>query len=71
MPRPTTNGDRKRRTPKRSAVERTDTALAVSDLLLCDEALRGLIDDWIVPALVEQFLGDKKALPDSSEEGHN
>jgi hypothetical protein len=44
--------------------ERSDTALALTDLALSDEALRGLIDDWIVPALVDRFLG-VRVLPDS------
>jgi hypothetical protein len=42
----------------------------VSDLALSDEAVGGVIDDWIVPALVERFL-NVRPLPDSSEEGHN
>jgi hypothetical protein len=42
---------RKRQTPGRR-----DTALEFSGPVLREETVKGLIDDWIVPELVDQFL---------------
>ena len=58
-------------TGKRLGRRPVNTGLLVSPLTFGEDALRGLIDDWIVPALVEQFLVGKKALPDPTKEEHN
>jgi hypothetical protein len=55
----------------RRTSERSETALVLSDLALSDEALRGLIDDWMVPALVEHFFSSERTFPESLEKGHN
>jgi hypothetical protein len=70
MLRPNTSVGGKTGRRARHSPERPDTTLVVSDLALSDEAVGGVIDDWIVPALVERFL-NVRPLPDSSEEGHN
>ena len=48
-----------------------DTTLVLSSDVLADQAVRGIIDDWLVPSLVEQFLRDQMELSDSSQEDHN
>jgi len=57
-----------RKRPDRS---KADTALALSEHELSDQTVRGLIDDWIVPALVERFLSSKKSLSEATQERHN
>ena len=56
-----------RRFREAEAVRRKgDTALSVPARRFSDKAIQGLIEDWIVPALVEQFLGERGAdYPDS------
>ena len=57
---------------KRAGRRPVNTGLVVSPVTFGEDAnIQGLIDDWIVPALVEQFLRSKKVLPDSSREEHN
>ena len=56
---------------KRPAQRKGDTNLSVSAQQFSEQAIRGLIDDWLVPSLVEQFLSDKRDLSDSSPEEHN
>ena len=56
---------------KRPAQRQGDTDLSVSAQQFSEKAIRGLIDDWLVPSLVEQFLRDKMELSDSSQEDHN
>jgi hypothetical protein len=51
----------------RQAHKRRDTTLAFRDPVLSDEAVRGLIDEWIVPELVDQFLRCER--PDSFAKG--
>jgi hypothetical protein len=53
--------------PRRSA----DTSLAFLGQEFSDQGVRDLLDEWIVPALVDQYLAEKNVLPDSTEEGHN
>jgi hypothetical protein len=69
------NGSMRERRTSRSgeAVRRKgDTALSVSAQRFSDKVIIGLIDDWIVPALVEQFLGERGAdYPDSPDLKHN
>ena len=43
---------------KRAGCRRSDTDLVFSNLEISDEAVLKLIDDWIVPELVEEFLGE-------------
>ena len=45
--------------------------LKVEPDMFSDACVSGLVEDWIVPALVEQFLRSKKVLPDLSGEEHN
>ena len=45
--------------------------LKVEPDMFSDACVSGLVEDWIVPALVEQFLRSKKVLPDPSGEEHN
>ena len=57
---------------KRPGRRPVNTGLVVSPVTFGEDAnIQGLIDDWIVPALVEQFLRNKKMLPDPSGEEHN
>ena len=56
---------------ERATRRQGDTGLSVSAQQFSEESIRGLIDDWLVPSLVEQFLRDKMELSDSSQEGHN
>ncbi len=56
---------------KRPGRRPVNTHLMVSPATFGEDAIQGLIDDWIVPALVEQFLRSKKVLPDPSREEHN
>jgi hypothetical protein len=64
-------GERRPQKRERSQARLGDTCLAVSGLALGDEEVHGLIDAWIVPALVERFLSEMSVFPDSTEEGHN
>jgi len=62
---------RRFREPK-AAPRKGDTALSVPVQRFSDKVVHGLIDDWIVPALVEQFLGEKGAdYSDSPDLEHN
>ena len=45
--------------------------LKVEPDMFSDACVSGLVEDWIVPALVEQFLRNKKMLPNPSGEEHN
>ena len=56
---------------KRPARRKGDTGLSVSAQQFSEKAIRGLIDDWLVPSLLEQFLRGKMELSDSSQEDHN
>jgi hypothetical protein len=40
--------------------DRKTTDLIIESGVLGDDAVRGLIDDWLVPGLVDQILGDLK-----------
>jgi hypothetical protein len=63
--------DRQGRVRKRRTPRRRDTALAACDLALSDETVRALVNDWIVPVLVERFLNDKEPLAELPEQEHN
>ncbi len=39
--------------------------------MFSDACVSGLVEDWIVPALVDKFLRNGKVLPDPSGEEHN
>ena len=51
---------------ERETRRKGDTDLSVSAQQFSEKSIRGLIDDWLVPSLVEQFLSDKRDLSDSS-----
>jgi len=54
---------------RRRRQQRSDPALDIPSSIISDAALRGLIDESIVPALVEKFLQDKCSPP--TEKSHN
>jgi len=58
-----------RKLVRRTRKQRSDPTLEVPSTLISDAALRGIIDDTIVPALVEKFLQDKHSSP--TEKSHN
>jgi len=55
--------------PRRRRRQRSDPALEIPGTVISDAALRRLIDESIVPALVEKFLQDKHSSP--TEKSHN
>jgi hypothetical protein len=63
------NSNQKRRTTPRSGCV-SEPVLRISATLFSDEAVRHLIDEWIAPALVEEFLRAKNILTDSTERNH-
>ena len=62
-----------RRTPKSGVTQkrpdrrRSDTSLVLSNLALDDDAVLKLVDEWIVPALVEQFLDEQRRLAEGTQ----
>lgn len=56
---------------KRPCRHSVNTGLMVSPVTFGEDIVRGLIHDWIVPDLVEQFLRSKGVLPDPAGKGHN
>jgi hypothetical protein len=53
---------------KRPQTRRTGTNISIQpDAVFTDSAIRGLIDDWIVPMLVEKFI-DTRLVRQSQEE---
>jgi hypothetical protein len=68
MPRRVTS-DRKRKELKASAQLAGD--LRIPATLFDDETVRVLIDEWIVPALVDQFLQWHNGLPSSDSSNDN
>lgn len=50
---------------------RSEAKLQITSSAFCKEQIRPLIDDLIVPALVEEFLRTKVNLRDSSGHEHN
>lgn len=66
MPRQDTS-DRKEKNSKASDKLADDLAgdLKIPATLFDDETLRALIDEWIVPALVDEFLQWHNGLPSS------
>ena len=54
-----------------SAKRLSDPTLDLRAGALPDETVRGLIDDWIVPALVERFLSGRDTVPESNDPEDN
>jgi hypothetical protein len=48
-----------------------ETALEIPTATLNDEAMRSMIDEWLVPAMVEDFLRIKLDVPTSVNRQHN
>jgi hypothetical protein len=57
------------KTARRKQQQRSDPALEIPSSVISGAALRGLIDESIVPALVERFVQEKCSLP--TEQPHN
>jgi hypothetical protein len=51
--------------------ERRQSSLHVDPAWLPDDALRRIIDDCVVPAMVEAFLNRKQRASNPQEEQHN
>ena len=49
--------------------KRPETALEIPTTVISDAAIKGLIDESVVPALVEKFIREKCPLP--AEQTHN
>lgn len=54
---------------QRQVVRQVSVQIASS--CLPDEVVRGIIDDWVVPVMLDQFLRKKKNLRLSEEQMHN
>jgi hypothetical protein len=54
---------------RRRRQQRSDPALEIPSSVISDAALRGLIDESIVPALMEKFVQEKCSLP--TGQSHN
>ena len=50
--------------------QRDGTLLFLADLFR-DDAVRGILDDWLVPILVDEFIRDYSVLPDPAQLEHN
>jgi hypothetical protein len=58
-----------RKMVRRTRKRQSDPTLEVPSTVISDAAIRGLIDDSIVPALVEKFVQEKCSFP--TEKSHN
>ena len=50
---------------------RREPELVISGGIFSQKVLFELVDDWIVPTLVEEFLRIKMNLPDPADAAHN
>ena len=56
---------------KRTPRVRKESKLEVAGSAFPQHAVLRLVDDWIVPALVEQFLRGRRNLPEAVRTEHN
>jgi hypothetical protein len=56
------------RTPKRRKMDHTEARLSISASTFSEESARRIIDDWLVPVLVEKFIRGRE-ISTKSEEG--
>jgi hypothetical protein len=68
MARTRTNSEARQKPRPRSAL---DPKLEITGRTFSDEIVMHLVDDWIVPALVEEFLRCRMNLPELAGREHN
>jgi hypothetical protein len=63
--------DAKSESFSRSSRGQLQTILDISPALFSDDAVHRIIDEWLVPALVDQFLRSPKNHHPAQDSGHN